>query len=159
LASGMDGYLAKPIHRKNLESAVVKWITDESLTFDKTSNNSESAVEENTELIDKGIFDEMRDVMEESMPLIVQQYIESVPDYIEKIKDGQAQNSKMQIAEYAHPLKSSSASLGAMQLRNLSADIEKMANADEDMLMIAALIEKMGPVAHATMNKLKDLAK
>jgi signal transduction histidine kinase/DNA-binding response OmpR family regulator len=157
--AGMDGYLTKPIHRKKLENEVIKWITDESLMTQEISEDIEDRNEENLELIDKSIFKEMEEVMEESMPVIVQQYIESIPDYISKIKNGQSENSKIIIAEFAHPLKSSSASMGATQLRKICADIERMANADEDMQKIADLIEKIEPVAHATISELKELQK
>lgn len=157
--SGMDGYLTKPIHRKKLENEVMRWITDKSLITEKAIDNIDDVNGENLELIDKSIFKEMEEVMEESMPQIIQQYIDSIPDYIGKIKNGQNDNSKLKIAEFAHPLKSSSASMGAMQLRKICADIERLANADDDMQKIASLIEKAEPIADATILRLKELQK
>lgn len=74
--------------------------------------------------LDVCIFDEARSVMKARFPEVVEGYLEDAEVYIGKIKDGFARNDKAAVAQYAHPLKSSSAGLGVMSVSEIAKDLE-----------------------------------
>lgn len=155
IASGMDGYLAKPIHRHLLETAVNKWITGDDVSPQIDVMRHQDNYSQTLSFIDKNVYSEMKQVMEDAMPSIVSHYIESIPDYIKNMKDGFDTKSPLKIAEAAHPLKSSSASLGAMQLREICAEIEKMGRTDKDVQDIQPFIDKAEQIAFLTVKELE----
>jgi HPt (histidine-containing phosphotransfer) domain-containing protein len=73
------------------------------------------------------------------------------------IKDALDRKSMKDIAEAAHPLKSSSASIGAMRLRNICASIEKAAQDNAAHTEIFAMIREIDDVAKLTSETLKEL--
>lgn len=157
IASGMDGYLAKPIHRHLLENAVSQWISGEVVTPEMKVIHHHEEYSQSTPLIDKNIYSEMKLVMEDAMPSVVSQYTASIPDYIKGMKNGLDAKSPLKIAEAAHPLKSSSASLGAMQLREICAEIEKMGRTDKDVQDIQPFIDKAEQIAFVTVTELEKI--
>lgn len=73
---------------------------------------------------DASMFQEAQDVMKDRFPDLVGAYFEEAQEYIDKIKEGLKANNKIMVAQYAHPLKSSSAGLGIMSVSMIAEDIE-----------------------------------
>lgn len=157
IASGMDGYLAKPIHRYLLENAVSQWISGEVVTPEINAIHRHEEYSQSIPLIDKKIYSEMKLVMEDAMPSVVSQYTASIPDYIKNMKDGLDAKSPLKIAEAAHPLKSSSASIGALQLREICAEIEKMGRTDKNAQDIQPFIDKAEQISFLTVIELEKI--
>ena len=162
LKSGMDDYLSKPIYRKTLESYIVKWVLHQdnsSAIIENSTLSSENRPTVADDFIDLSLYHDMKDVMGDEMNNMVDQYILSIPIYIEKMKTGLNNRSMDYISEAAHTLKSSSALLGATRLQNLCAKIEKTARFNCETADIYALITEANLAADKTITKLQGFAK
>ncbi len=157
---GMDDYLTKPIHRHVLETAIAKWLLGSPLKIQEQQNSDHDSQQidiNRYDLIDMRIFAETKDVMGDDMSAMIEQYIQSIPDYLNKMKNALEENSKIGIAEAAHPLKSSSGSLGATQLKTICAQIEKYGRTDTEIDIIKPLIEKADSISYITIKKMREL--
>lgn len=140
---GMDDYLAKPIRRNILEDGVTKWLQPHSIDTPParaTSNTIEILLEN---IIDAEVFEEMRSIMGTDMDNMVHQYISTTHIYIKKISDGISLENFETIADAAHTLKSSSASLGAISIHSFCKNIEELAKDGTDIVSIKELFEKL----------------
>lgn len=158
--SGMDDYLSKPFHRRNLESIVQKWIKDHPSYGNNSLITSPplSDLDNNSHpLIDLDIFEEMKEVMADDMTSMIQNYIGSIPTYLEQMKAAAVHDSPQNVADLAHPLKSSSAAIGALYLRQICAELESKGRNNETSLSLLPLIEEAERISMATIQKLKDL--
>ena len=81
-------------------------------------------MEEQDKNIDFDTMQEMKYLMNGKFSLMIHQYFESANKYLHKIEEGILSNNAIQIAEAAHPLKSSSASLGCIGFSELTKEIE-----------------------------------
>ena len=110
LASGMDDYVSKPLHRADLLAALQRQGPQD------TSPLSEKIL--------RGIFD---DDAPEELARLVEIFNESAPDSITRMRDALTAKNAPQLAMAAHTLKGSCGSLGSTTLRELCALLEKNA--------------------------------
>ena len=73
---------------------------------------------------DTELFEEARSIMKKRFPDMIEGYLEDAVMYIGKIKEGFANDDKDVVAQYAHPLKSSSAGLGVVSVSSIAKDLE-----------------------------------
>lgn len=109
---------------------------------------------------DTELFEEARSIMKARFPDMIEGYLEDAQMYIEKIKDGFADDDKNAVAQYAHPLKSSSAGLGVMSVSAIAKDLEygakdAIANGS-DMTHLKDLLEPIEDAFNRAKTKLKD---
>lgn len=156
-ASGMDDYLSKPIHRQTLEMTLFRWLSgqvkDEPFSLTPTNNAPHSS----NDILDMAVYSDMKEVMEDEMPATVSHYLTSIHTYCTMMKRGLDNNSLKEIIESAHPLKSSSAAIGAMQLRNICADIERLARENAPLDTIASRMIDIDSIAKLTSDRLSEL--
>jgi len=155
---GMDDYLPKPINRNQLEISLAHWLSIDHVSPIDINNNQE--IREHTEalLIDREIYNEMKEVMGEDMVMIVNQYIISLPDYISKMKASLAEQKFIEVADFAHPLKSSSASIGTMKITKTCKEIEQLARSESpDHKILADLINTVEITSEMTIKELEKL--
>jgi len=76
---------------------------------------------------DPDMFQEARHIMKNRFPDLIEAYFEDATRYITKIKEALDADNKKMVAQYAHPLKSSSAGLGIMSVSIIAGDIELQA--------------------------------
>lgn len=162
-SSGMDDYLAKPVRRRDLEIAISKWLsqTQDSQTVAPSATSPDaqpSTITPSPSLINRNLYDEMKDVMGDEMTHLVDQYIAAIPQYFQDMDSGLSEQNYEHIAEAAHPLKSSSASLGATGLQDICAVIERLSLEHRDTSAISAEIAKAKNIATATIQQLKDIS-
>lgn len=156
MASGMDDYLAKPIHRRTLERMLIRWLYSGEIDLPKDTLPSGPAVHHD-KMIDMAIYLQTKDLMGDDMPQMTHQYIESIAGYIAQMAAALPQNLYHDIAEAAHPLKSSSAALGATRLQTICAQIEQAAIHHHDHQEIEDLIAHATIISHHTIEALKEL--
>lgn len=82
---------------------------------------------QNSTILDIQIFNELRDLMGEGLPSLVDRYLVLSGEYIAKIEQGIRDENATQAEEAAHPLKSSSLQLSAIQLYELAKVVEEEA--------------------------------
>ncbi|MEM7650810.1 MAG: Hpt domain-containing protein [Pseudomonadota bacterium] len=73
---------------------------------------------------DEELFESARDIMKARFPEMIEGYLEDAQIYIGHIKDGFADKDDKKVAHYAHPLKSSSQSIGMVGLSNVAKELE-----------------------------------
>jgi HPt (histidine-containing phosphotransfer) domain-containing protein len=77
--------------------------------------------------IDADAYRRLADIMEEELPTIVAEFIESTERLLSEIALAEADRDAMQIKKRAHNIKSSSAALGALQLSAIAREVERIA--------------------------------
>lgn len=152
---GMDDYISKPVHRHTLENTLAHWMLghfNHPVLIQPENDHQHSNLP-----IDMNIFNEIKTIMADDMSGMVDQYIKSIPIYLETMKNSVQNKDMTSIAEAAHPLKSSSASLGALGLRTLCSDIEKLSRENGDIEHISKLIDDTESLSKTVIAELESL--
>lgn len=148
LAVGMDDYLSKPVKPAQLENMLRQWLPleelirhdeDESLgseigtaqiieaTIDETSEALDSIGDTSMSaggMIDRSILEELFEIMEDEFVSVLESYLSSAPGLMHAIRDAVRAGDMDALVKSAHPLKSSSANVGAMELSILARELE-----------------------------------
>lgn len=99
---------------------------------------------------DTELFEEARSIMKARFPDMIEGYLEDARMYIDKIKEGFEASDKNMIAQYAHPLKSSSAGIGIASVSAIAKDMEYGAkDAIENGSDVESLKELLEPIEEA----------
>lgn len=159
-AAGMDDYMSKPVRRQTVEKCLLQWLAhtmNENVTI-TTSLAAEQPPSQ--EILDAVIYTELQETMGDDLPDIINAYLNNINPYLDMIKNGLLEQNYQKIIAGAHPLKSSSAAIGAMSLSHLAAQIERMALGQEkfdDLFM--RMVELISSTARETIVALGDVQK
>jgi CheY-like chemotaxis protein/HPt (histidine-containing phosphotransfer) domain-containing protein len=149
LAVGMDDYLSKPVKPTQLENMLRQWLPMEEmikedepgrvedvnggdeesvLTLDAVSESilgttGDSSMPANG-MIDRTVLEELYEIMEDEFVSVLESYLKSAPGLMYGIRDAVKSLDMDALVKSAHPLKSSSANVGAMELSVLARDLE-----------------------------------
>jgi CheY-like chemotaxis protein len=124
LSRGMDGYISKPIIREELHACIARVLKGLEL-LPATTNSSNDIKLTDTPIIDAKILSVLiGDVGAELLPQIIDKYLSEVTARVDAITAAAACGNCELVAKEAHPLKSSSAYLGAMGLAELASQLE-----------------------------------
>ncbi len=97
--------------------------------------------------LDQNTINNIKELMADKFPEVVEGYMEDSDERIAKIKEGFESNDCQQVSDYAHPLKSSSATLGLFPLSSVAEKIEFLANDacknSQDMTKIRPLLDDL----------------
>lgn len=152
LAAGMDDYLSKPCSRAALGAALARHVGEAAThptascdpTADPTADTSTTCEQAtpaapsgspapDAGVLDVGVLSELRDLESRSQPglltSLVEAYLESSSALERELVDGLRADDERRIARAAHPLKSSSAQVGALGLAALCKELEAAARA------------------------------
>jgi CheY-like chemotaxis protein/HPt (histidine-containing phosphotransfer) domain-containing protein len=148
LAVGMDDYLSKPVKPAQLENMLRQWLPmeemisqgEESLveqesvsaesvvaSIDQVSEGLESIGDNSmpaSGMIDRSVLDELYEIMEDEFVSVLESYLKSAPGLMHGIRDAVKDRDMDALVKSAHPLKSISANVGAMELSILARDLE-----------------------------------
>ncbi|MBT2968676.1 MAG: hybrid sensor histidine kinase/response regulator [gamma proteobacterium symbiont of Ctena orbiculata] len=148
LAVGMDDYLSKPVKPAQLENMLRQWLPmeemishgEESSLAEETGHEdlSEPSIELSVEdsestgdvnmsaggMIDRSVLEELYEIMEDEFVSVLESYLKSAPALMHGIRDAVKDRDMDALVKSAHPLKSSSANVGAMELSILARDLE-----------------------------------
>ncbi|MET0027428.1 MAG: response regulator [Candidatus Thiodiazotropha sp.] len=147
LACGMDDYLSKPVKPAQLENMLRQWLpmegmiqepspaslsetesettqsTDVGLTSETFLNVGDSSMTVSG-IIDRNVLEELYEIMEEDFVSVLESYLKSAPGLMYGIRDAVKSGDMDGLVKSAHPLKSSSANVGAMELSILARELE-----------------------------------
>lgn len=151
-AAGMDGYISKPIQKRQLYITLGQWLgypaTDGGAL--PPSTVVQSAANSQMSVIQMDILRETRDMMGKDFPSLVSHYVDSLSHFAHDMGTALDNKEFDALSDMAHTLKSSSASLGVMALRDMAERIEKYKNlelSEKEILLcykeILALIPKV----------------
>jgi PAS domain S-box-containing protein len=127
LLAGMQDYIAKPIQSKDLEHMLSKWIG-----ADLAEKNGAAADRHAIQIVDRHVFDGLMELMGDNAMVLLQNYLETSPNYIEHIDHAINTRDPALLVKASHPLKSSSASLGLASVKSIAADLEKIGRNYQD---------------------------
>jgi CheY-like chemotaxis protein/HPt (histidine-containing phosphotransfer) domain-containing protein len=147
LDAGMDDYVSKPAKTGTLDEMLTRWIRDipeptglwgnipayDAERGQKMDNNIDVSASGSIapEPVDAIVLETLRDVVGDAMSEIISSYLEDAPACLAAIDAGVLGRQPEAIAAAAHQLKSSSASLGAMELADLCKRLETLGYAGE----------------------------
>ncbi|MEJ2423231.1 MAG: response regulator, partial [Candidatus Thiodiazotropha sp.] len=147
LACGMDDYLSKPVKPAQLENMLRQWLpmegmiqttspvsldvtefeiepaTDVGLTSETFLNVGDSSMTVSG-IIDRNVLEELYEIMEDDFVSVLESYLKSAPGLMQGIRDAVKSVDMDGLVKSAHPLKSSSANVGAMELSVLARELE-----------------------------------
>jgi signal transduction histidine kinase/HPt (histidine-containing phosphotransfer) domain-containing protein/FixJ family two-component response regulator len=134
LEAGMDDYLAKPFELKQLTDVLARWLPAGGPEPAEASEPARAAAPEPEEsVLDPGRLDEIRALEAEGgaglLARVIGAYFDSAPGLVEEIENAIEKGDAGALADAAHPLKSSSASLGALRLSELCKELEALGRA------------------------------
>ncbi len=144
--AGMDDYVSKPVKKQDLIRVLKKWLAgrEEKETSNDESSHTSNAPDE----IDQDALENMKDLMEDKFGACVQKFLDSSAKHIATAEEAIANNNAKLLADSAHPLRSSSATLGLLRVAELAADIESKADqihatGENNLSTLSALLEDL----------------
>ncbi|MES9968613.1 MAG: ATP-binding protein [Candidatus Thiodiazotropha sp.] len=149
LAVGMDDYLSKPVKPAQLENMLRQWLpmeemisqNEKSLVMEQVSGGDDvlvASIDSSSEdlqstgvssmpasgMIDRSVLEELYEIMEDEFVSVLDSYLKSAPGLMHGIRDAVKDRDMDALVKSAHPLKSSSANVGAMELSILARELE-----------------------------------
>jgi signal transduction histidine kinase/CheY-like chemotaxis protein/HPt (histidine-containing phosphotransfer) domain-containing protein len=137
LAAGMNDYLSKPIQRSELQITLAKWLKipeRSDLSLQETGGDSSSEGIRSTDsiisrsgetILDILIFNSFLELVGAESASILAKHCEVVQNYLHKMREALVEKDYKKMADYAHPLKSSSWQIGTVAVAKIAANIEK----------------------------------
>lgn len=152
LQSGMDDYLSKPLDRSLLEHKLLRWLSPENGDPAAYVIPQSAYATSKDILVDTSIFADMQETMGGDISELVQQYIDQCPVYTAALHQAIDEEDFNQVADIAHPMKSSSASLGAIKVSQIAAQIEGEARSDDPSVFdLNARLDELEAVLEGTL--------
>ncbi|WP_373481333.1 response regulator [Geminocystis sp.] len=129
LAAGMDDYLSKPVRVESLVQKLKNLKKSNSVSDIMNNIQIESKSEKIMNSLDSKVITQLREMIgeeefEEVFADLMNAYLEDTPKLIQGLVNGLKNEDRQEIKINAHTLKSSSESLGAMKLSQLSKEVE-----------------------------------
>jgi signal transduction histidine kinase/DNA-binding response OmpR family regulator/HPt (histidine-containing phosphotransfer) domain-containing protein len=181
LAVGMDDYLSKPVKLSKLENMLRQWLPMEEVlaveTVGRIPQSTESVVEfnrtevakvqaaddpgvddmESRGIVDRSVLRELYEIMEEDFVSVIKSYLKSAPGLMHAIRDAVKTGDMEGLAKAAHPLKSSSANVGAMELSELARKLE-FKGRENDASGLVDSYNRTAETFRKSVSELRDIA-
>ena len=93
-------------------------------------------------VIDPDVFDEISELMDDSMGDFIETYLDNSPMLLQQINEAMVEGDLETLYGHAHQLRGGSGSIGAMQVFELATDLEQRAKAGE-LDRLGALVVKL----------------
>lgn len=155
LAANMDDFLTKPIEKEKLQAILVKWLPEGSLIRvkedeERVDQKAENESERSSFIVKAAEVKELdirlglcrvadnQELYEDLLGLIV----EIIPDALKKVDTALQEGDTTMLVTETHMLKSSLANLGAMELSERMAELER-AGSEGDMETFMSVLESL----------------
>lgn len=135
--AGMDGYITKPIKKSELIAVLQDWLRADrkqplQAKAKAKARAGKATKEKQTKLINSEVFEDIKTLMEDEFDAFLEKFLSNSENYISEIEKGLKASDAIMIKDNSHPLKSSSASIGAMKLSHYAEAVENTARASEE---------------------------
>ncbi len=107
-------------------------------------------------VIDRTVLAELYEIMEEDFVSVIQSYLKSAPGLMHGIRDAVQDKDMDALVKAAHPLKSSSANVGAIDLSVLARDLE-VKGRNNDTGDLVTIYNKTAEVFRHTLSELRNI--
>ncbi|MCU7844215.1 MAG: response regulator [Candidatus Thiodiazotropha sp. (ex Monitilora ramsayi)] len=182
LSVGMDDYLSKPVKPSQLETMLRQWLPMEEVLAEDTIGPDvpmQEAMQESHEpavgvvdtisdlgeeimeshgVVDHSVLKELYEIMEEDFVSIIESYLKSAPGLMHGIRDAVKSGDMDALVKFAHPLKSSSANVGAMELSVLARELE-FKGREGDKSDLVSSYNTAAEIFRKTVGELREIAK
>lgn len=141
LSAGMDDFISKPFKASDLKVVLARWIRGGGKTNDPVD------------------WTVLHDLAGNTDPKVVKRLIDSflktLPKTLAAIEKAKRENDNVAVGRWAHQLKASSASLGALELNRLCVEVEEASDASAEQLaeLVDGLLSRGGEVHSAFQNQ------
>lgn len=129
---GMDDYLAKPARMADLKAMLEKWLDNKSASTTPPVSTSEVTLDE-LAVLDVSQLEALVGTDETRINTLLNAYNESASQISAQLFDAWQAGDSAAVTAAAHQLKSSSLSIGAMRIGQLSAELEKTAKTTDSV--------------------------
>ena len=172
LEAGMDDYLAKPIKRDVLATALAKWLpahaAHAALLAAVSITNADDAAgapqqssarpPSNESALDMSVLAQLAELMGEGIESVIGTYLSDTPIQLASIQTAIEQHDYEVIGRCAHSVKSSSLSLGTLVLGRTADALEKQARTQGALTEAEKLLGAMRVAFTAAESRLRELA-
>jgi HPt (histidine-containing phosphotransfer) domain-containing protein len=176
LRSGMDDYVSKPFTRDQLVRVINKWLQRSTPTSETSTVESQSPAEtitperdnarqQSSSPIDPAAMETIQALEDSGAPGLVTRlvdvYLKSSPELVDAMRDAVASEDAETLERSAHSLKSSSATLGALELAELCKELEQIgreAATDRAAEVFASLEMEFDRVRRALSDQWQEIA-
>jgi PAS domain S-box-containing protein len=141
LEAGMDGYISKPVRKEELAS-VLSQCQRSSRSVSGEAQPAPVPNPENAPAIDLAVLNYLRGTMGEATADLLDLYLSNASGLVADMRRAAAQGDSKLLFQAAHTLKPGSATLGAMPLAALCAEVESIGRAGA----LAGALEKVAKV-------------
>ncbi len=136
LAAGMDDYISKPFRQNQLEEMLKRWLPDNLQSIAQQAPKQNESLAETTdskpaksEVIERKSLKNIRALQtegaEDILTRIIKLFLDDTPDQLAKLEQAIRDNDAATVCLITHSLKSSSATLGALNLSSLLKKLEE----------------------------------
>jgi len=165
LAAGMDDYLSKPVRVESLVQKLKNLKKSNSVSDIMNNIQIEPKSEKIMTSLDSKVITQLREMIgeeefEEVFADLMNAYLEDTPKLIQGLVNGLKNEDRQEIKINAHTLKSSSESLGAMKLSQLSKEVEHCmikGNLKKPTILIPQILEEYNKVENLMRQELSKL--
>ncbi|MCU0765758.1 MAG: ATP-binding protein [Gammaproteobacteria bacterium] len=157
--AGMDEYLPKPLDIGQLREVLGRWLGQpgaNALSAARAEAPAQPPPQEAT-VIDSKVIEDLRAVVEEDFAPIIRGFLGHAPTLMRELDEGLALDDVTRLVRPAHSLKSSSASVGALQVSALAKTIEHSAREGDMGSASGAVVELRAALSEA-LRELEALA-
>jgi CheY-like chemotaxis protein len=146
-ASGMDGFLPKPINLAAVGTLLQRWCTGAPAAADAPTPDPPVPATASA-LLDHAHLTEMRAAAGAEFARLVERFAESSREQLAAMQAARRRDDGARLRRAAHKLRGSAAALGAAALAARCADLERRARAGETIP--AAVLDELGTLREST---------
>jgi PAS domain S-box-containing protein len=129
LNAGMDDHIAKPFDRKDLVTALERWLGQAAPAAATPPVPQQDT--HNLPSLEHRVLERMRELMGEDFEALVPACLESIDDLLARMPGAALAGDAALLEQLAHSLKSAAANMGAVRLQAMAAALERQAHAGD----------------------------
>ena len=155
LSTGMDDHLSKPFSMQTMQDMLDRWMPQPAST--KSAAAAELAARgpaKAAAALDRRVLDQLREDLGDAAALrdVISTFLERSPSMLTGLREAAARGDGVAVSAGAHAMKGTSATLGALTLSSLCAELERLARAGrmaEVVAQVPAVEAEYGSVDRA----------
>ncbi|GAB0056398.1 Sensor histidine kinase RcsC [Candidatus Magnetaquicoccaceae bacterium FCR-1] len=120
LAAGMDDYLAKPVSRRGMQSAIMRWLSRDAPLDGLALDGGSGPMT----VLDRQAVGRLREALEGEFETLIQKFFKLMPERIEAMRRAVEQGQSAALIRMAHGLRGGASQLGALALAHCATSLE-----------------------------------
>ena len=155
---GLDDYISKPVNREELHACIERILTGAGPSqADSVASTETGSVDTHFPVIDFDVLSVLgENVGADLLPQIIDAFLSECTARVSAIAAASESGDCALVAKEAHPLKSSSANIGALRLAELARALEHAAR-EQDLETIVRHISQLSDLSKQTRNRMLRL--